>query len=663
MTVIMKDGMEDQRLFASAALFRQLNENKKDIYDVLGQFISSTIVTHQLWEFDVTMCSQKLNSDYGFDIPEAVVKSCLKNRLKKNKLLELKNGKYFVTKEFDRVNTLTESYNSIKNEQQYVIDLLIKFIKDTSGDSFSQDKIERIISDFYAHFIHPNQKNEHSLIISSFIVKYSEDPLVVTRLNKIEEGLLIYGGICYSSDLVNAEPWRNDFQIILDTELLFDATGLNGEIHQRMFTEFIELIRELRNRSGNKSKLELIYFEDTKNEIESYFFAAEKLFERKEHPDPSRIGMVNLLKTCSSTSDVLLRKVEFYSNINKMKISLENDTDVDYYDKPEYNIESISKLEEIKRKFPDYDQEKISDVLKIFTKINYKRKGKNNTNLEKCGAILVTGKNITKSLSYYLIPQGERFIPYAVALDYMTERLWFKSHKGFSNGAKLPTTFDAVAKAQVIISSQLTTHTDGLNTNIKHAVDSGIMSPETATNLIIEIRSRNLQPEELTPERMDDVIDFMNNDFIENSIRTRSLLENAAEKGKEAENNVKILTKKLEESELARSKIVYDNIMQKRKEKSHKIKKKTKILSYFFILLYSTALILIASICVSFIYTSSDTIIGITSLVVGALPLIFGATALKKIKKHIKKLAITFFKKNIKKRNLLHPINTSIIGD
>lgn len=83
MSILKKGIMEDQRLLASAALFRQLHENKKDIYDVLAQFLCSTIVIHQLWEFDVTKCSQELNSDYGFDIPEAVVKSCLKTDSRK----------------------------------------------------------------------------------------------------------------------------------------------------------------------------------------------------------------------------------------------------------------------------------------------------------------------------------------------------------------------------------------------------------------------------------------------------------------------------------------------------------------------------------------------------------------------------------------------------
>ncbi|MCL6335192.1 hypothetical protein EXT66_14305 [Pectobacterium carotovorum subsp. carotovorum] len=673
MSIVKKGIMEDQRLLASAALFRQLHENKKDIYDVLGQFLCSTIVIHQLWEFDVTKCSQKLNSDYGFDIPEAVVKSCLKNRLKKKDLLAYNNSKYYVTERFERNNTLKASYEQVKEEQEYIKNLLIKFVKSVSKEELNQEQLDQLLSDFYSYFIHDRKQSENSVIISQFIIQNSGDPLFTDKLNKVEEGLILYGGICYSSDLVNMEPWRNDFQIALDTELLFDAVGLNGEIHYRMFSEFFALVKGLRDRSGNKSKIELKYFEETKNEIEGYFYAAEKIFERNQHPDPSKTGMINLLQTCSTKSDVTIRKIEFFERLEKMKISL--DTGTDYYDRPEYNIESISTLEKLKKEFPDYESDKIADALKIFTKINYKRKGRSNLKLEQSGALLITGKNITKSLSHYFSLQGERTIPFAVTLDYITERLWFKSHKGFANGVKLPTTFDVVARAQVILSTQVAAKVADVYKDMKEAVASGAMSKETAGNLVMELRSKNLQPEGFVPDQVEDIINFMDEDVIENALRTRSLLEIQAEQGIKSEQQVEALRKKLAEVNADKNDLVIRSnlekvatqaeaqalvrkvIIQTRLREGVNLKKRARLKYKLIRAIYFIFLILAPVAFIVYYYTPSDTVISITSLFAGVIPLVFVAAVFKPIKKFTTRIIISSFKRSVKKRNSVHPVN------
>lgn len=665
--------MEDQRLLASAALFRQLHENKKDIYDVLSQFLSSTIVIHQLWEFDVTKCSQKLNSDYGFDIPEAVVKSCLKNRLKKKGLLAFENGKYYVTENFERNNTLKTSYEQIKEEQDYIKNLLIEFVNSAHKEELGQDRFDQLLSDFYSYFIHDRKQSENSVIISQFIVQNSGDSLFTDKLNKVEEGLILYGGICYSSDLVNAEPWRNDFQIALDTELLFDAVGLNGEIHHRMFTEFLDLVKGLKERSGNKSKIELKYFEETKNEIESYFYAAEKIFERGQHPDPSKIGMINLLQTCSVTSDIVLRKIEFFEKLEKMKIFL--DTGTDYYDKPEYNLESISTLEQLKAEFSDYEPEKISDIVKIFSKINYKRKGKFNLKLEQSGALLITGKNITKSLSHYFISQGEGTIPFAVTLDYITERLWFKSHKGFANGIKLPTTFDVVARAQVILSTQMTARISDVYKNMKKAVENGTMTTTTASNLIIELRNKSLQPEQFIPEHIEDTINFMNEDIIENALRVRSLLEAQATKGIQKEQEVEELKKRLAEIKAEKNEFITkvnleriieknktDDLIRKKifntrhKEIAH-IKKISKVKYIITKIIFSILTLFITFSVILSILTPEDTLISVTSLLVGVIPLLITMLSFKPTDRIIKRKIISNFRKKVTRIKSNHPIN------
>ncbi|WP_439840062.1 hypothetical protein [Aeromonas caviae] len=98
--------MEDHRLLASAALFRQLHENKKDIYDVLTQFIRASISWSASWSFNVTECSSSLEHYFGFKIPDAVIKSCLKNRLKRTGEISQQQGIYSTTESFIRADLL-----------------------------------------------------------------------------------------------------------------------------------------------------------------------------------------------------------------------------------------------------------------------------------------------------------------------------------------------------------------------------------------------------------------------------------------------------------------------------------------------------------------------------------------------------------------------------
>ncbi len=108
--------MKDQRLLASAALFRELYDNNKDIYDVISEFIRASILLNSTWSFDATKCTQDLETTFGFQIPDAVIKTCLKNRLKRLGEIELENGVYAVTNKLDRSKSIQNEFDATKNE-------------------------------------------------------------------------------------------------------------------------------------------------------------------------------------------------------------------------------------------------------------------------------------------------------------------------------------------------------------------------------------------------------------------------------------------------------------------------------------------------------------------------------------------------------------------
>ena len=72
--------------------------------------------------------------------------------------------------------------------------------------------------------------------------------------------------------------------MLLDTELLFNIIGYNGELYKNIFiNDFLHLVESInnmqRNKKNNKSRIYLKYLTKTKEEINSFFYAAEKIVE------------------------------------------------------------------------------------------------------------------------------------------------------------------------------------------------------------------------------------------------------------------------------------------------------------------------------------------------------------------------------------------------
>lgn len=535
MNELTKDIMEDQRLLASAALFRQLHENKKDIYEVLGQFIRTSIILNRSWFFNVTSISRQLFDDFGFKIPEAVVKSCLKHRLKKEGYVDLNQaGGYSVTCKFDKGDSILSNFESVKNEQEIIKEELISYVENALNKKLDVEEKKDLVASFYSYFINDDRNSVNAILISQFIIKNSKDNGFTARLNTVEEGLLLYHGINFSSGLITHIAWTKDLQLYLDTEVLFDAVGLNGSIHQQIFNEFNDLVKGFVANQKNKVKIELKFFEETQREVEDFYYAAEKLVEKNKQPHPNRSGMIDVVNGCKTPADVVAKKSAFFDKLRRLKITL--DEGADYYSNADYNMESLQRLSKIKATNPDYEDGKLADVLRIFTKINYKRKGMASKSFETCGALLITGKGITRNAAYIIaMEENDRRTQFAYDLDFITEKLWFRLNKGFGGDSRLPTTFDVVARAQVVLSSQTGNKITHEFRSLVSDVEQGLMSKEMAGYMVSDLRSRSFKPEDFIPETIDENISFMQDDFLEKTARDIAHLEYKAKEGAESQ--------------------------------------------------------------------------------------------------------------------------------
>jgi len=528
--------MEDQRLLASVALFRKLYDNKKDSYDVLAEFLRASINIRNLWTFTIEDCSEALKASFGFQIPSAVLKSCLRRRLKGE--VELAHGVFTVTEKFQRSENLEVEIESAQSEQERIIQQLVEFASALNGRGLSGGEEQQLRDDFHQYFLGGLKPGKNHVCISQFIISKSDDAEFTEKLNNLEEGLILYQGIEYSPETGEVNSWRAEYTIYLDTEILFWANGYDGALFESIFKEFIDLVREMNLKAAEGAKINLKYFPEAKQEIDSIFKAAEHILAGGRLSDPSRTAMKHLLNGCATPSDIIEKKGKFYALLSRYRISEE--VGRNYYEPADYNCESIELVEQLAREFSETPREKIENSLKYFTKINYLRKGVSNKGLEQSKAILVSGKNISRQLAFHSsVLQSEGAIPYSTDIEYLTERLWFKLGKGFGGGRKTPVAFDVVARAQVILSTQIGSKISGEFKSLIAKVESGEMSANDASFIVNDLKTRPVKPEELNAGSLEDITNFLHADSIEAGVRSIRLLEGKAKELEEVSRALK----------------------------------------------------------------------------------------------------------------------------
>lgn len=306
--------MKENKLLASVALFRELYDSDKDIYDVIGELLKAAIVFEKKWSFNTTEATQLLDTTFGFIIPEAVVRTTLRNRLKKQaNILSFQDGIYsLVSEEIKKSQPLALEIEVTRTAQSKIIDNLFLYIKKRSTYEINEQEESKIMDDFSAYLLNNKVSAKYSNLISSYIIETQSETGFTKSLNAVREGFVLYEGIGYSSNLNDLGKWNTVLTIYLDTEHLFNATGYSGTLHKQLFDDFHGLVNEI-NQSG-KNLISLKYFEECGDEVDNFFHVAELIINGKLSLDPSKKAMQNVLNGAKQEAILLQLKRAFIPN-------------------------------------------------------------------------------------------------------------------------------------------------------------------------------------------------------------------------------------------------------------------------------------------------------------------------------------------------------------
>lgn len=468
----------DNKALAALALFRKLYDKQTDIFEILGEFIKSIIRQKGLLEFNTTEINNYLKNEYEFKVPETLISSSLKRFCKKeNGIFSTKDKSLYTNSEYEKELESIESQHKIINER------LIAFAEKHLNKGLNENEKLLLFQTLCQFIIEGSCDSEYTNIVNLFVIDCKKDIELQSLLDTITEGVVLYTGIRYNNDINERGSWKYPLNIYLEQEILFDAIGYNGELFQTLFNDFFNLVCDA---NKNHKCINLKYFKRTKQNVDIFFDTAESIVRGKSQLDISNNAMYQIVKGCSSPSDIVSKKTEFYSMLKKKKI--EEDEKDDYYENKnhKYNLESSEVLSAIKEELGDDIDE---DKLTLLSYINILRKGKNNVPFEEVKYIMLTSKSTTKQMANSSVLKTNGDIPLVTDFYFITNKLWFKLNKGFGQN-NYPRSFSLLTRAQIVLSSQIQSSVSKEFNQLKEQLEKGELKEEDVPTIIAGLKMK-----------------------------------------------------------------------------------------------------------------------------------------------------------------------------
>lgn len=490
-------------VLASFATLKSLSDEKKyrSPYQILGEFIRYIIILDSLYTFSAVEMKSYLNGHFDFSIPEAVIKTSLKNMAGIN----LVDSIYNVTMSEIGTDSLFESKKREADEYSTnIIRLLSEYIINKTDNKAVEEKV---ITHELVNFLIKDQNissTRYAELISEFIIKNEKNNDIQEGLNRIREGSILYLGL--SHNISETGSITKPLKLYLSTEILFSLIGFNGEIFKQFAKDFYEQIR-LANSNGQK-KIVLYYFSETKKEIDEFFAIAEEIVDGKKQQWLNKPAMKAILDGCNSSADVTVKQSDFYTNL-RICYGITEDPHENYYDE----ISFTSNLESFDYDDEDDKKKKKEIGLKFISHINKLRDGKHFSNELDAEHLFVTNTKATLLISKEqtdIIKREEkldRICGFAVSLDWITSLLWYKLGNGFAK-KDFPTNISAALKARIVLSSSIAKKADMEFAEIKKLYKTGSITEDQVAARIIALRNKPKLPEDLEGDDIDEIMNF-----------------------------------------------------------------------------------------------------------------------------------------------------------
>lgn len=571
------------------------------------------------YNFDLKEIRDKITDKFNFDIPLAVLSDSLVKMCKKGYLEQYKPPAG--DKKFKLIDPskkpVNYDLNSIDIEGEVSkFNSFTQKILQSIRKKHPEDKKDDIISSFIDTYLYDLKNTKYYSEINDFLLACKNDSKYYELLTEMKEGLVIYEALKENQLDDITSGWDSKLTIFLDTEILFHAGGLNGELFNEIWQEFYDLVRKI--NQDTKNTIQLKYLPKVEDEINKWF----EYLRRVKH---NKLGAGNLdfaqklvYDNSLEASGIAYKQDEFMNTLRGMGIQLD---DMDYERDNKYNltdqqvIASILGYDNNNEKREDYGkrEEKLLTGMEVITYINHRRKGKKGLPLSKCRYIMVSGKNDYFKLSKHVFKKDN--ITHLIHdIFTVTSILWFKTKTNFQESNPLKA-FDPIIFSKIAISSMINQKVSLIYEGIQLKIENGDITPEESKQQLYSLRKYSV-----APERIDD---NYSNEFqyllYEDDLSEFKALEEAKSKErkkaeKEKENYIKKLETELEQKEQTKDKIKkYTEYVESKSEKrdtiigKHNSKMRQKQEKYAnIILLLINLIVLVLIVFVLYLYSVTE---------------------------------------------------------
>ena len=490
-------------IMASFATLKSLSDVKKyqSPYQILREFINYIIASDSLYSFSAVEMKNCLNSHFSFSIPEAVIKTALKNMPSAN----LTDGIYTISKADLRSDELFEKTKREADEYETrIIQQLSEYISVRTGNNTISDEILSqeltcfLVEDVSSH------STKCAEFIGEFVLKNEQNKEIQECLNKIRQGSILYIGLSHS--IGETGSIAKPLTLYLGTEILFSLVGYNGEIFKQFADDFFTQIRTA--NSGKTKKITLHYFSEIKKEIDEFFWTASEIVEGKRHRLLDKPAMKAITDGCHTAADVDVKKSDFFHKL-QYAFGITEDPQDNYYGEENFtsNLESFDYYDD------DDKRKKKETAVKLISHINKLRNGDRFHSDLDSEHIIVTNTKATLLISQELseeikTTEGlDKICNFAISLDRITSLIWYKLGNGFSQ-KDFPSSVNAALKARIVLSASIAKNAEREFTKIKKEYADGLIDDDQATSRIITLRNKPVLPEDLQGDDIDEVMNF-----------------------------------------------------------------------------------------------------------------------------------------------------------
>lgn len=516
--------MNDYRRLAALAVFRELYDSRKNLNDILHEFIVHTIVSQHLRSFSAHLIATKIEETFGLRVPEAVAKTALNTFSKKVGWCK-KLGKEFSV---DHVpeglsSEVQQKYANRQSVNKDVFKRLEDYINSRRGKPLNAEERKTAHRSLCAFLLNEKNGEAYSEYISSFVLANEDDDQFQSDLNEIREGVILYSGITYNDNPAEVGSWKNELTLFLDQEILFHCCGLNGELFKSYFEDFNRFVIEI-NTSGKRKLIHLRYFQETKDEIDAFYAYAERVVRNEAPSRPGNAAMSNITNGCQTASAVRAKRTNFFHYLDNIGIRMD-DTFVFDESKFPHNILSSDVVEELFKDVwkvnssTDPDEKmrlknKAEQSIKLLNKIHCMRGNGHHGNFYTVKYHLLTGTAKTIEAAWHKKIKGDEAIPLATSLDWITNTFWFKLNKGF-HGEKFPSSSQALAKARVVLSTVVNRSVGKKFDDLVVQHKRGELSKKLVQARILDLMERTVRPEDISAQSIDLALDIIQRGSLE----------------------------------------------------------------------------------------------------------------------------------------------------